>query len=77
MQAIHINDRVYHVRRDGLLDAGSNAGPIYACSNSPATDLERRLVGLSGGGLIGLALSFLVRFGPVIPIRCNAPQSLL
>ena len=26
MQAIHIDDHVYNVRRDGLLDAGSSGG---------------------------------------------------
>ena len=134
MQAIHTDehvyndDHVYNVRRDGPWDAGSDAAPVCAFSNSPGTDLrvwdhlmpclpasrrvfrydtaghglsdfpgamplgdhaddlralldacgvESRVVGLSVGGLIGQALSFLVRFVPVIPIRCNTPQSLL
>ena len=37
-----------------------------------ACGVERR-VGLSVGGLIGQALSFLVRLVPVISIRCNTP----
>ena len=37
MQAIHIDEHVYNVRRDGLLDAGSNAGGAYFATIRRAT----------------------------------------
>ena len=40
MQAIHIDEHVYNVRRDNPWDAGSNAGAVCAFSNSPGTDLR-------------------------------------
>lgn len=40
MQAIRIDDHVYNVRRDGPWDAGSDAGPVCAFSNSLGTDLR-------------------------------------
>lgn len=59
----------------GAMSLEDHADDLHALLD--ACGVERRLVGLSGGGLIGQALSFLVRFVAVIPIRCNTPQSLL
>ena len=38
MQAIHIDEHLYNVRRDSPWDAKSNAGPVCAFSKPPGTD---------------------------------------
>ena len=58
----------------GAMSLDEHADDLHALFD--ACGVKRRIVGLSIGGLIGQALSFLVRFVPLIPLRCNTPQSL-